>query len=91
VLNRESSGADREKRTWAAAISNATIPPVIAVFTFALINYSQSSGLYFVALTFLTTLFAAIVPLSILIIWARRTNAHDMTCLREQTGTFHCF
>src|SRR5665647_2281558 len=31
-----------------------------------------------VALTFLTTLFAAIVPLSILIIWARRTNAHDM-------------
>jgi membrane-associated phospholipid phosphatase len=78
VLNQERSGADREKRTWAAAISNATIPPVIAVFTFALINYSQSSGMYFVALTFLTTLFAAIVPLSILIIWARRTNAHDM-------------
>jgi membrane-associated phospholipid phosphatase len=34
--------------------------------------------LYFVALTFLTTLFAAIVPLCILIVWARRTNAHDM-------------
>ena len=78
MFNRESSGADREKRRWAAAISNATIPPVIAVFTFALINYSRSVGLYFVELTFLTTLFAAIVPLSILIIWARRTNAHDM-------------
>ena len=69
---------DSDKRRWAAAISNATIPPVIAVFTFALINYSRSSGLYFVALTFLTTLFAAIVPLCILIVWARRTNAHDM-------------
>ena len=78
MLNRERSRADREKRAWAAAISNATIPPVIAVFTFALINYSRSSGVYFVALTFLTTLFAAIVPLCILIVWARRTNAHDM-------------
>ena len=78
MLNREISVADREKRKWAAAISNATIPPVIAVLTFALINYSRSGGLSFIALTFLTTLFAAIVPLSILIIWARRTNAHDM-------------
>ncbi|MGA7074959.1 MAG: PAP2 family protein [Halobacteriota archaeon] len=78
MLNREMTAADREKRKWATAISNATIPPVIAVLTFALINYSQSGGLFFVALTFLTTLFAAIVPLGILIIWARRTNAHDM-------------
>lgn len=76
--NSEDTDADRAKRKWAIAISNVTIPPVIAVITFALINYSLSSGPSFVALTFVTTLFAAIVPLSILIIWARRTNAHDM-------------
>ncbi|MEI7827017.1 MAG: PAP2 family protein [Euryarchaeota archaeon] len=78
MLNGEITAADRTKRKWAAAISNATIPPVIAVFTFALINHSLSNGLSFVALTFLTTLFAAIVPLGILIVWARRTNVHDM-------------
>lgn len=78
MLNGETAVADRTKRKWAAAISNATIPPVIAVLTFAPINYSLSNGLSFVVLTFLTTLFAAIVPLGILIVWARRTNVHDM-------------
>lgn len=76
--NNKITDADRGKRKWAAAISNVTIPPVIAVITFTLINYSLSSGLPFIVLTFLTTLFTAIVPLSILIIWARRTNAYDL-------------
>jgi membrane-associated phospholipid phosphatase len=78
VHNNQITDADRGKRKWAAAISNVTIPPVIAVITFTLINYSLSSGLPFIVLTFLTTLFTAIVPLSILIIWARRTNAYDL-------------
>jgi membrane-associated phospholipid phosphatase len=78
VHNNQITDADRGKRKWAAAISNVTIPPVIAVITFTLINYSLSSGLSFIVLTFLTTLFTAIVPLSILIIWARRTNAYDL-------------
>jgi membrane-associated phospholipid phosphatase len=78
VHNNKITDADRGKRKWAAAISNVTIPPVIAVITFTLINYSLSSGLPFIVLTFLTTLFTAIVPLSILIIWARRTNAYDL-------------
>jgi membrane-associated phospholipid phosphatase len=78
VHNNKITDADRGKRKWAAAISNVTIPPVIAVITFTLINYALSSGLPFIVLTFLTTLFTAIVPLSILIIWARRTNAYDL-------------
>jgi membrane-associated phospholipid phosphatase len=78
VHNNKITDADRGKRKWAAAISNVTIPPVIAVLTFTLINYSLSSGLPFIVLTFLTTLFTAIVPLSILIIWARRTNAYEL-------------
>jgi membrane-associated phospholipid phosphatase len=78
VNNSKITNADRGRRKWATAISNVTIPPVIAVLTFTLINYSLSSGLPFIVLTFLTTLFTAIVPLSILIIWARRTNAYDL-------------
>ena len=78
MYNSEITDADRGRRKWATAISNVTIPPVIAVLTFTLINYSLSSGLPFIILTFITTLFTAIVPLSILIIWARRTNAYNL-------------
>jgi membrane-associated phospholipid phosphatase len=66
---------DSKKRKWAVLISNVTIPPVIAVFTFSLINYSLLRGFPFVAVTFITTLFAAIVPLSVLLIWETRTSA----------------
>ena len=66
---------DSEKRKWAVLISNVTIPPVIAVFMFSLINYSLLPGFPFVAVTFITTLFAAIVPLSVLLTWETKTNA----------------
>ena len=69
---------DREKRTWATAISNVTMPPIIALLTFALINYTVSTGLSFVALMLLTIFFAVLMPLSILIFWARRTHAPDL-------------
>jgi len=69
---------DREKRTWATAISNVTMPPVIALLMFALINYTVSTGLSFVALMLLTIFFAVLMPLSILIFWARRTHAPDL-------------
>ncbi len=68
---------DRKKHGWATAISNVTVPPIIAVLTFALVNYTVAKGITFVALTLLTTLFAAIMPLGILIIWRRRTNVQD--------------
>jgi membrane-associated phospholipid phosphatase len=42
---------------------------------FSLINYSLLRGFPFFAVTFITTLFAAIVPLSVLLIWETRTNA----------------
>jgi len=64
-----------KKRKWAVLISNATIPPVIAVFMFSVINYALLRGFPFVAVTFITTLFAAILPLSVLLIWETRTNA----------------
>lgn len=54
------------------------MPPLVALLMFALINYTVSKGLSFVALTLLTTFFAVLMPLSILIIWARRTHAHDL-------------
>ncbi|MGZ4908408.1 MAG: PAP2 family protein [Halobacteriota archaeon] len=74
----EITEVDRKKHTWATAISNFTIPPLIAVLTFALVNCAVLRGLSFVALTLITTLFAAIMPLSILIIWARRIQAPDL-------------
>lgn len=52
-----------------------TIPPVIAVLMFSLINYSLLRGFPFVAVTCITTLFAAIVPLSMLLLWETRTKA----------------
>jgi hypothetical protein len=69
---------DREKRTRATTILNVTMPPIIGLLMFALINYTVSKGLCFVALTLLTTFLAVLMPLSILIIWARRTHAHDL-------------
>ncbi len=66
-----------EKRAWATTISYITMPPIVALLMFALINYTVSKGLSFVALTLLTAFFAVLMPLSILIIWARRTHAHD--------------
>jgi len=66
---------DSKKRKWAVLISNVTIPPVIAVFMFSVINYALLRGFPFVAVTFITTLFAAILPLSVLLIWETRTNA----------------
>lgn len=66
---------DSNKRKWASFISDLTIPPVIAVLMFSLINYSLLRGFPFVAVTWITTLFAAIVPLSTLLIWETRTNA----------------
>jgi membrane-associated phospholipid phosphatase len=74
----DATEGDREKRAWATAISNVTMPPIVALLMFALINYTVSKGLSFVALTLLTTFFAVLMPLSILIIWARRTHAHDL-------------
>ncbi len=68
----------REKRAWATTISYVTMPPIVGLLMFALINYTVSKGPSFVALTFLTTFFAVLMPLSILIIWARRTHAHDL-------------
>src|ERR1035437_7575308 len=67
--------AHNNKRKWASFISNVTIPPLIAVLMFGLINYSLLRGLPFVAVTCITTLFAAIVPLSTLLIWETRANA----------------
>lgn len=81
------TAADRRKRRWATTISNLTIPPVIAVFAFVLINYTVSKGLSFIALTLLTTLFAAVMPLGILVLWRRRTDARDIDIpLREERG-----
>ena len=73
--NSRVTAGDSKKRKWAAGISNVTIPPIIAVFTFSLINYALLRGFPFAAVTFITTLFAAIVPLSMLLIWEMRTNA----------------
>ena len=63
--------AGRERQRWATAISNVTSPSIIALFTFVLVNYAVSSRLSFVGLTVLTTLFAAVVPLWILLAWIR--------------------
>jgi membrane-associated phospholipid phosphatase len=63
------------KRKWASFISNVTIPPLIAILMFGLINYSLSRGFSFVAVTCITTVFAAILPLSTLLIWKTRANA----------------
>jgi membrane-associated phospholipid phosphatase len=73
--NSRVTARDSKKRRWAVLISNVTIPPIIAVFMFSLINYSLLRGFPFFAVTFITTLFAAIVPLSVLLIWETRTSA----------------
>lgn len=75
MQNTRVTAEDSKKRKWAVLISNVTIPPVIAVFMFSLINYSLLRGFPFFAITFITTLFAAIVPLSVLLIWETKTNA----------------
>ena len=67
--------AHNNKRKWASFISNVTIPPLIAVLMFGLITSSLLRGFPFVAVTCITTLFAAIVPLSTLLIWETRANA----------------
>jgi len=77
VHERDVTEEDREKR-WATAISNVTLPPIIALLMFALINYTVSKGLSFVALMLLTIFFAVLMPLSILIFWARRTHSPDL-------------
>ncbi len=68
----------REKRALANAISYVTLPPIVALLVFALINYTVSKGPSFVVLTVLTTFFAVLMPLSILVIWARKTHARDL-------------
>lgn len=75
MQNSRITARDSKKRKWAVLISNVTIPPVIAVFMFSVINYALLRGFLFVAVTFITTLFAAILPLSVLLIWETRTNA----------------
>lgn len=54
------------------------MPPIIALFLFTLVNYTRLRGVPFVALTLLTTFFAVLMPLSVLVIWTRRTHAHDL-------------
>ncbi len=76
---------DHKKRRWATTISNLTIPPTIAVVTFALINYTVSNGLPFIALTLLTPLFAMAVPLGVIFVLRRKTDARDIDIpLREE-------
>lgn len=75
MQNSRVTARESKKRKWAVLISNATIPPVIAVFMFSVINYALLRVFPFVAVTFITTLFAAILPLSVLLIWETRTNA----------------
>ena len=75
MQNSRVTDGDSNKRKWASFISDMTIPPVIAVLMFSLINYSLLRGFQFVAVTCITTLFAAVVPLSTLLIWETRTNA----------------
>jgi membrane-associated phospholipid phosphatase len=75
MQNSRVTDGDSNKRKWASFISDMTIPPVIAVLMFSLINYSLLRGLPFVAVTCITTLFAAIVPLSMLLLWETRTKA----------------
>jgi membrane-associated phospholipid phosphatase len=75
MQNSRVTDGDSNKRKWASFISDITIPPVIAVLMFSLINYSLLRGLAFVAVTCITTLFAAIVPLSMLLLWETRTKA----------------
>jgi membrane-associated phospholipid phosphatase len=64
------------------------MPPIIASLTFVLINYTLSSGLAFVALTLLMTLVAAVVPLSIVAVWALRKRARDID-IDEGAGRMH--
>ncbi len=68
----------REKRALATTISYVTLPPMVGLLMFALVNYTVSTGLSFVALMLLTTFFAVLMPLGILIIWARKTHSHDL-------------
>lgn len=75
MQNSRVTDGDSNKRKWASFISDMTIPPVIAVLMFSLINYSLLRGFPFVAVTCITTLFAAIVPLSMLLLWETRTKA----------------
>ena len=75
MQNSRVTDRDSNKRKWASFVSDMTIPPVIAVLMFSLINYSLLRGFPFVAVTCITTLFAAIVPLSMLLIWETRTKA----------------
>lgn len=75
MQNSRITDGHNNKRKWASFISNVTIPPLIAVLMFSLINYSLLSRFPFVALTSITTLFAAIVPLCTLLMWERRANA----------------
>ena len=75
MQNSRVTDGDSNKRKWASFISDITIPPVIAVLMFSLINYSLLRGFPFAAVTCITTLFAAIVPLSMLLLWETRTKA----------------
>jgi membrane-associated phospholipid phosphatase len=77
---------DRERIRWATAISNVTFPPIIGVLTFGLINNAVSSGFYFVVLTLLTTLVAAVAPLIILIAWGRVRAHNPDTAARAGRG-----
>jgi membrane-associated phospholipid phosphatase len=69
--------ADRARRRWATAISNVTMPPIVASLTFVLVNYAVSGGLSFVALTLLTTL-VAVLPFGVVTIGALSAGAHEI-------------
>jgi membrane-associated phospholipid phosphatase len=64
------------------------MPPIIASLTFVLINFTVSSRSFFVALTLLTTLVAAVVPLGIVAVWALGKRARDID-IDEGAGRRH--
>jgi membrane-associated phospholipid phosphatase len=78
---------DRERHGWATAISNVTLPPIVASLTFALVNYAVSSGPSFVGLTLLTTLLAAL-PFGVVVVWGLRKRAHEID-VDEGAGRRH--
>lgn len=88
VQHDEIARGEGKKRKWAIFISDITIPPLIAILTFSLINYSLLNGFRFVEITFICILFAAIMPLSILMIWAKATSESDVD-VPERTKRNH--
>jgi membrane-associated phospholipid phosphatase len=53
------------------------MPPIVASFTFVLVNYAVSSGLSFVGLTLLTTL-VAVLPFGVATMGALSARTHEI-------------